>query len=273
MKKIGALLLALVLTLGLVGCGGNAGASDLTGKISLDGSTSMEKLVKALAEGFSEKNPGVTVEPQFTGSSTGVESVINKTTDIGNASRELKDSEKEKGAIENIVAIDGIAVIVHTENAVGNLTQDQLKKIYTGEIKNWSEVGGADEGIVVIGREAASGTRGAFEELLDLKDQCNYAQEVDNTGAVVGKVASTSGAIGYVSLDATNDTVKTLQLEGVDATVENIQADLYFLKRPFVMATLGAISEQSDLVKAFFSYIESEEGQQIITQVGLITTK
>lgn len=279
MKRIGSLLLAVLLSVSLVGCGGNNNSadqstnSDLSGKISLNGSTSMEKLVNALAEGFQEKNQGVTVDAQFTGSSAGIEALLAGSADIGDSSRELKDEEKSKGAVENVVAIDGIAVVVHTSNKVDNLTKDQLIKIYNGEITNWKDVGGDDEKIVVIGREAGSGTRGAFEELLDVADQCKYAQELDNTGAVIAKVAEISGGIGYVSLDAVEDNVKTLKLDGVEATEANIKADKYFLKRPFVMATKGELDKQSDLVKAFFDYINSDDGQAILKEVGLISAK
>ena len=245
--------------------------ADLSGTISLAGSTSMEKLANAVAESFMEKYPNVTVTAEFTGSSAGIESLLAGSVDIGDASRALKDSEKEAGAVENIVAIDGIAVVTDTENSVADLTKDQLISIYTGQITNWSELGGDDEAIVVIGREAGSGTRGAFEELLDIADQCVYANELDSTGAVMAKVASTPGAIGYVSLDVVDDTVKAFSLEGVEATADNIKAGNYFLSRPFVMATKGEVSEQNDLVKALFDYLSSDEGKAVISGVGLIT--
>ena len=184
-----------------------------------------------------------------------------------------KDKEKSAGIEENIVAIDGIAVAVNKDNTVKNVTKEQLTKIYTGEITNWKELGGKDEKIVVIGREAASGTRGAFEELLEVKDKCHYAQELDNTGAVVAKCASIEGAIGYVSLDAVDKSINTLQLDGVDCTVKNIKAGKYALQRPFVMATKGKIEKQSKLVQALFDYIDSDQGQAIIKKVGLISAK
>lgn len=247
MRKMMAMLSAAVVAVGVMGCGGNAAtdsnadanttsqaadattdttaSADLSGKITLAGSTSMEKLANAMAEAFMEKYPNVTVAPEFTGSGAGLESLAKGTVDIGDASRALSDDEK---------------------------------------------AGGADEQIVVIGREAGSGTRDAFEELNDVKDACKYAQELDSTGAVLAKVAATPGAIGYVSLDVVDDTVKALQLNSVDATEDNILAGTYVLQRPFVMATMGEISEQNDLVKAFFDFIHSEEGQQVITSVGLI---
>lgn len=247
--------------------------ADLSGSISMVGSTSMEKLANALSEAFMEEYPDVTVTAEFVGSGAGIEAVTNGTADIGNSSRSLKDEEKAAGVVENIVAIDGIAVCVDPANEVADLTKEQLTNIYNGTITNWKEVGGADEPIIVIGREAGSGTRGAFEELVDLQDACKYANELDSTGAVIAKVASTPGAIGYASLDALDDSVKALSLEGVEATAENIKAGNYFLSRPFVMATKGEVSDQNDLVQAWFDFVLGDEGQQVASEVGLITVK
>ena len=247
--------------------------ADLSGSISMVGSTSMEKFANALSEAFMEEYPDVTVTAEFVGSGAGIEAVTNGTTDIGNSSRSLKDEEKAAGVVENVVAIDGIAVCVDPANEVADLTKEQLTNIYNGTVTNWKEVGGADEPIIVIGREAGSGTRGAFEELVDLVDGCKYANELDSTGAVIAKVASTPGAIGYASLDALDDSVKALSLEGVEATAENIKAGNYFLSRPFVMATKGEISEQNDLVQAWFDFVLGDEGQQVASEVGLITVK
>ena len=248
-------------------------AADLSGSISMVGSTSMEKLANALSEAFMEEYPDVTVTAEFVGSGAGIEAVTNGTADIGNSSRSLKDEEKAAGVVENVVAIDGIAVCGDPANEVADLTKEQLTNIYNGTVTNWKEVGGADEPIIVIGREAGSGTRGAFEELVDLVDGCKYANELDSTGAVIAKVASTPGAIGYASLDALDDSVKALSLEGVEATAENIKAGNYFLSRPFVMATKGEISEQNDLVQAWFDFVLGDEGQQVASEVGLITVK
>lgn len=252
---------------------GDTTGADLSGTITLSGSTSMEKLANALCESFMEKYPNVTATAEFTGSGAGIEAVIAGTVDIGDSSRNLKDEEKANGAVENIVAIDGIAVVVDPANQVPGLTKDQLISIYKGEVTNWSEVGGADAPIVVIGREAGSGTRGAFEEILKIEDACAYANELDSTGAVMAKVATTPGAIGYVSLDVVDASVIALPLDGVEATAENIKAGNYFLSRPFVMATKGEISEQSELVQAWFEYVLGEEGQAVAAQVGLITVK
>ena len=248
----------------------NAQSADLSGAISMVGSTSMEKFANALSESFMEKYPNVTVTAEFVGSGAGIEAVSNGTADIGNSSRNLKDEEKAGGVAENIVAIDGIAVVVDGANTVEDLTKQQLSDIYEGKITNWKDAGGNDAPIVVVGRESGSGTRSAFEELLKLEDMCKYSNELDSTGAVMAKVASTPGAIGYVSLDVLDHTVKAVKLEGAEPTEENIKAGSYFLSRPFVMATKGEISEQNDLVKALFDYIYSEEGAEIVKSVGLI---
>lgn len=244
--------------------------TQISGSIAMAGSTSMEKFANALAESFMAKYPDVTVSAEFTGSSAGIEAVLAGSVDIGNSSRNLKEEETANGAVENIVAIDGIAVVTDTGNTVTNLTKEELISIYTGEIKNWSELGGEDAAIVVVGREAGSGTRGAFEELLAIEDGCAYANELDSTGAVMAKVASTAGAIGYVSLDVLDDTVLAMSLDDVEPTAENIKAGTYFLSRPFVMATNGEISSQSEVVQAMFDYLHSEEGKELISAVGLI---
>ena len=272
-----------IMTFGLVGCGSespqsadtaeqgkNVESVELNGTIKLAGSTSMEKLCEAMAESFMEKNPGVTVTVEYTGSGAGLESLAAGSVDIGNASRGLKDEEKASGEVENIVAIDGIAVITNKSCSIKDVTSKDLAKIYTGEITDWAELGGEEQPIIVIGREAGSGTRDAFEELLEVKDVCAYAQELDSTGAVLAKVGTTPGAIGYVSLDVVDDTVSGLKIDGVEPTEEEILAGNYMLQRPFVMATKGEISEQNELVQAWFNYINSDDGKEVIKQVGLI---
>lgn len=257
-------------TSGEAAASGKTAEADLSGSIRMVGSTSMEKFANALSEALMEKYPDVTVSPQFVGSGAGVEAVLNGTADVGNASRNLKDEEKEKGAVENIVAIDGIAVVVDPANVVEDLSKQQLSDIYSGKINNWKDVGGADAPVVVVGREAGSGTRSAFEEILKLEDACKYSNELDSTGAVMAKVASTPGAVGYVSLDVVDDTVKALKLDGTEPSEETIKAGTYFLSRPFVMATKGEIGEQSELVQAMFDYIYSAEGAKLVKSVGLI---
>ena len=244
--------------------------TNLSGSVTLAGSTSMEKLANAMNEAFMEKYPSVSATAEFTGSSAGIESLAAGSVDIGDASRALSDDEKGQGIVENIVAIDGIAVITDTDNTITDIKSEDLAKVYTGEITNWKDLGGKDEQIVVIGREAGSGTRDAFEELMDVKDSCKYAKELDSTGAVLAKVAATPGAVGYVSLDVLDDTVNGLQINSVEPTEENILAGTYVLQRPFVMATKGEISEQSEQVQAYFDFINSEDGQNVIKSVGLI---
>lgn len=305
-KKLLALLMSLTMTAALIGCGSadqtasaetaetteateettedtvedtasgeaeateEAPAADLSGTISLAGSTSMEKLCEAMSESFMEAYPGVTVTVEYTGSGAGLESLASGSVDIGNSSRHLKDEEVAGGAVENVVAIDGIAVIVDPANSVSDIPADKLAAIYKGEITNWSELGGNDEAIVVIGRESGSGTRDAFEELLEVKDACKYAQELDSTGGVKAKVAATPGAIGYVSLDVVDESIKAVSIDSVEPTEANIIAGDYLLSRPFVMATNGEISAQNDLVKGWFDYISSDAGKDVIKSVGLI---
>ena len=302
-KKLLALLMSLTMTAALIGCGSadqtasaetaetteettedtvedtasgeaeateEASAADLSGTISLAGSTSMEKLCEAMSESFMETYPGVTVTVEYTGSGAGLESLASGSVDIGNSSRHLKDEEVAGGAVENVVAIDGIAVIVDPANSVSDIPADKLAAIYKGEITNWSELGGNDEAIVVIGRESGSGTRDAFEELLEVKDACKYAQELDSTGGVKAKVAATPGAIGYVSLDVVDESIKAVSIDSVEPTEANIIAGDYLLSRPFVMATNGEISAQNDLVKGWFDYISSDAGKDVIKSVGLI---
>lgn len=265
-KLVSLCMAAAVSVVGITGCG----SKKASGTISLAGSTSMEKVCESLMEGFMEKNPGITVTTEYTGSGAGLESLAAGSVDIGNASRHVKDSEAEKGIVENVIALDGIAVIVDSKNTVTALTSEELTNIYTGAVTNWSELGGKDEAIVVIGRENGSGTRDAFEELLGVKDKCAYAQELDSTGAVLAKVSATEGAIGYVSLDVVDNSVVAVSLNGVEATEANILAGTYALQRPFVMATKGEISKQNELVKTWFDYIKSDEGKEIIKGAGLI---
>ncbi len=270
-KMVAALTAVCLMSVALTGCGSKKKDSkSLNGTLKVAGSTSMEKLCEAMSESFMEANPGVTVTVEYTGSGAGIEALSSGSIDIGNASRGLKDDEKANGCVENIVAIDGIAVITDKDNRVTDVTSKDLAKIYTGEITNWSEIGGDNQPIVVIGREAGSGTRDAFEELLEVKDSCNCAQELDSTGAVLAKVAATPGAIGYVSLDVVDDTVIGMKIDGVEPTEEQILAGKYLLQRPFVMATKGQISEQNEVVQAWFDYINSDEGKAVIKKVGLI---
>lgn len=268
MKKFGIVIVVLAVCFAMIGL--SASADVETQKISLNGSTSMEKMVNAIKDGVVYDYPELSLEPQFTGSSAGIEAVINGKSNVGNSSRELKESELEQGLVSNVVAIDAIAIVTDIDNKTDNLTKEQLIDIYTGKIRNWKEVGGDDLPIVVIGREAGSGTRSAFEEILGLEEKCEYANEVNESGPIVAKVRSIPGAIGYVSLDVVDDSIKTLAIDGVYATDEAIIDGSYSLQRPFVMATKGTIEEQSEQVQNLFKYIYSEDGRKIIESVGLI---
>lgn len=285
MKKTVKLMVSIILAMTmLAGCSNDSSAegeiSEATTQssnesddvITMSGSTSMEKLCNTLKEEYMNET-GIEIDVQFTGSGAGIQAVTDGTVNIGNASRALKDDEKANGIAENVVALDGIGIVVDKANTAADISKDNLAKVYKGEIKNWSELGGSDTPIVVIGREAGSGTRGAFEEILGIEDACVYSQEINSTGAVMAKVASTPGSIGYVSLDVIDNTVSTLKVDGVDANAENIKNGTYTVQRPFVMATKGEISEQSKTVQDFFNWLDSEKGQEIIAKVGLVTVK
>ncbi|WP_040195774.1 phosphate ABC transporter substrate-binding protein [Candidatus Soleaferrea massiliensis] len=289
MKKLLSILMcACMLPLALTGCsndgaGTGSGLSSqassaassqgneaLSGTIKLSGSTSMEKLAKALGEDFTAKNGGVTVDVQLGGSSAAITNVGDGVSDIGNLSRDLKEKEKAMGFNEYKVALDGIGVIVNPNNKVEDLTLDQIAKVFTGEITNWSEVGGDDAEIVVVGREAGSGTRDGFESIVGVGEKCKYRQELNETGQVQNAVASTPGAIGYVSTDYINETVKALKVEGVSPSGDTIKDGSYKLQRNFIMITKG---EEKAQVKAFLDYILSDEGQAVVEQVGCFSVK
>lgn len=272
-KTLKLLSVCLISALMLTACGENSEESASGGGvIRMSGSTSMEKFANTLKETYLA-DTGVEIDCQFTGSGAGIQAVTDGTVDIGNSSRALSDEEKASGIVENVVALDGIGIVTDKANAVADITKEDLAKIYRGEIKNWSELGGNDTAIVVIGREAGSGTRGAFEEILGIEDQCVYAQEINSTGAVMAKVASTPGAIGYVSLDVIDDTVNCVKIDGITANADNIKNGSYALQRPFVMATKGNISEQKQEVQDLFSYIKSDKGQEVIANVGLVSAE
>lgn len=276
MKKSLKLLTVCVLSaIMLTACGNSSDETDTAASdavIRMSGSTSMEKFANTLKESYMT-DTGVEIDCQFTGSGAGIQAVTEGTVDIGNSSRALTDEEKASGIVENVVALDGIGIIVDKANTVDNITKNDLARIYKGEIRNWSELGGNDGAIVVIGREAGSGTRSAFEEILGVEDACVYAQEINSTGAVMAKVASTPGAIGYVSLDVIDDTVKCVSIDGVTANADNVKNGSYALQRPFVMATKGEISEQKQEVQDLFNYINSDKGQEVIANVGLVSAK
>lgn len=275
------ILIAMILIIGLLAFGNriNDGynspnpsnrSTPLRGTVTMAGSTSMEPIANTLAEGFMNRYPYVMVTAEFTGSSAGIEAVLAGSADIGNSSRMLRPEEKAAGAVEHIVALDGIVMITDAENPVRELTKGQLFAIYQGKVRNWREVGGQDRAIVVVGREAGSGTREAFEEYLELEERCDYANELNSTGAVMARVSSTPGAIGYVSWDVADDTVAVLAIDGVTPTADTIRTGRYGLSRPFVMVTKGGVEEQREAVREFFLYLESGEGRALFEKTGVI---
>ena len=246
-----------------------ASAAGLAGTVSTDGSTSMEKVIGALGEAFMEANSGVTFTYNPTGSGSGIQAVQEGRCDIGLSSRALKDKEKESGLAETILCFDGIAVIVNPENSVADLTLQQIADIYTGKIANWSEVGGADAEIVLIGREAGSGTRSGFEEIVDVKDACKYRQELSSTGDVIATVAQNPGAIGYASLASVKDNVKAVKVGGVEPGEATVRDGSYAIQRPFVLVTREG-EELGEAAKAFFDYATSTEANEIIIAAGVV---
>lgn len=272
MKKVIVIALSLVMCFGLLaGCGGTGPAqgNELSGVVNTDGSTSMEKMVKALAEMFMEENPGVTVNYSGTGSGAGVEAAVNGTVDIGLASRPLKDEELADGAVAHVAALDGVAVVVNSGNPVSDLTVEQIAGIFTGEVTNWAQLGGVDAPIAVYGREAGSGTRGAFEEIVGVEDRCVYDNEYSSTGDVIGSVAGNPNAIGYASLSAVNSTVKAVQVNGVDCTEDTVKDGSYEIQRPFVLITKEG-TPLSAAAQAFLDYALSEEAAEIIALAGVV---
>lgn len=249
----------------------SAGAAKLSGKLTLNGSTSMAKVCQALGEAFSEKYPDVTVEKGGTGSGDAAKAVSAGTALIGDLSRKMKDEEKPENYEIVPIAIDGIAVAINKDNKITSLTSDQISKIFTGAVTNWKDVGGADQKITVLGREAASGTRDGFESIFKCEKKCKYAAELSSTGEVVTKVSSDKGAIGYVSLDSVNETIQAVNVDGVKANEENILNKTYKAQRPFL--EIYKKGSDSDLIKAWFAFVKSDEGQAIIKKVGLVTEK
>ncbi len=263
MKKIiSVLTIAVLLLCVLAGCGGNKES------VATDGSTSMNKVIGGLGEAF-EADTGITVTYNATGSGAGIQAVQEGRCDIGLASRNLKDEEKANGLEETILAYDGIAIIVNPNNPVYDLDVETIAKIYTGEIKNWKEVGGNDAEIVLIGREAGSGTRDGFEDITDTKDKCDYRQELTSTGDVITTVASNPAAIGYASLASVKDTVKALTVGGVAASEETIKNSSYVIQRPFVLVT-DKNTNLSESARKFFDYITSEAANEIISDAGVV---
>jgi len=263
MKKLICVILTLVMVLSLAACGGKETAS-----VSTDGSTSMQKVINALGEAFMEET-GANFTYNATGSGTGIKAVKDDTCDIGLSSRYLKDSEKAEGLKETILAIDGIAIIVHTDNSVADLTVEQIAAIFKGEITNWSEVGGKDAEIVCIGREESSGTRDGFELVTDTGDACVYRQELTSNGAVLTAVAENPNAIGYVSLSSVKDAVKAISVGGVAPSEATIKDGSYAVQRPFVLVTKDGVA-LSETAQAFFDFATSSAANEIISAAGVV---
>ena len=271
MKKTFTRVLAAVL--GTLVCASSAlltsCSSGETKTVSTDGSTSMEKVIGALGEAFEADNSGTTFTYNPTGSGSGITAVLEGRCDIGLSSRALKDDEKAQGLTETVLAYDGIAIIVNPENTVEDLTVDQIASIYTGEITNWSEVGGADGEIVLIGREAGSGTRDGFESITKTNDSCKYRQELTSTGDVIKTVANNPNAIGYASLASVKDTVKALKVGGVTPTEDTLKDGTYLIQRPFVFVT-KTDTKLSDTAQKFFDYAMSSAAASIISKAGAV---
>lgn len=274
MRKIAGVILTVSLILGvLVGCSQQQTSQSTDSKavqstVSTDGSTSMEKVIGYLSEAYMEENKNTKVTYNPTGSGSGIQAVSEGRCDIGLSSRNLKDEEKSN-LTETVVAIDGIAIIVNNENPIEDLSVEQIAKIYTGEISNWKEVGGDDKAIVLIGREAASGTRDGFESITGTKDKCKYTQELTSTGDVIQTVSSNPNAIGYASLASVKDSVKTLKVDNVSPSKETIQNGTYKVQRNFVLVTKKD-GKLSDAAQAFFDFATSSAADNLIEKAGAI---
>ncbi|MCD7944364.1 MAG: phosphate ABC transporter substrate-binding protein [Clostridia bacterium] len=291
MKKIISVMLAAALAaLTLVSCGtseesedttagsGTNGGSDTTttasesvsGTVTTNGSTSMEKVIGSLGEAFEALYDGVTVEYSATGSGSGIQAVIDGTCEIGLSSRALTDDEVAEGLTGTVIAYDAIAVIVDTSNTVTSLTLDEIASIFKGEITNWSELGGEDAEIVVIGREAGSGTRGGFEEIVGVEDECDYDQELTSTGDVITSVSTTPGAIGYASLASVSDSVTTVTVDGVSPSEDTVLDETYAIVRPFVFVT-KTDATLSTVAETFFNWATtSEDAKTLISNAGAV---
>ena len=282
MKKFLTLALTAVMALSLLtACGskndnsadantdGSNTETTLSGTVSTDGSTSMEKVINSLGESFMAMNKDVKFTYNPTGSGSGIQAVSEGRCDIGLSSRALKDDEKASGLVETVVALDGIAIVVNPENPVSDLDIDTIAKIYTGEITNWKDVGGNDAEIVLIGREAGSGTRDGFESITDTKDACQYRQELTSTGDVINTVSQNPDAIGYASLASVKDSVKALNVDGVTPSEATVKDGSYKVQRPFVLVTMEG-KELSPAAQAFFDYAISSDAASIIAKAGAV---
>lgn len=271
MKKIISIVITAACALALfAGCSAKAPeAAAEDGNVSLDGSTSMEKVIGSLGESFTNSNPGTSYTYNPTGSGSGIKAVSEGTCDIGLSSRNLKDDEKASGLTGTVLALDGIAVIVNPNNPVSDLSVEQIASIYEGEITNWKDVGGNDAEIVLIGREAGSGTRDGFESITGTNDACKYRQELTSTGDVITTVSQNPDAIGYASLASLKDNVKALTVGGIAPTEETVKDGSYVIQRPFVLVTKDGV-ELSETAKKFFDYATSSQAAEVITAAGAV---
>lgn len=272
MKKFVSIMLLSAMAVSIfAGCGNGStnGAVSGSGTVSTDGSTSMEKVIGALGEAFEQDNSGVSFTYNPTGSGTGIQAVSEGRCDIGLSSRSLKDEEKEQGLLETTLALDGIAVIVNPDNPVTDLSVETIGKIYTGEITNWKDAGGNDGEIVLIGREAGSGTRDGFEAITGTEDACKYRQELTSTGDVITTVAGNPNAIGYASLASVSDEVKTVSVDNVMPSEETVKDGSYVVQRPFVLVTKEG-KELSETAQKFYDYATSVDASKIITDAGVV---
>lgn len=267
MKKIVSILILALITVSIfTGCGKKNGS----GTVSTDGSTSMEKVIGALGEAFEQNNDGVTFTYNPTGSGSGIQAVSEGRCDIGLSSRSLKEEEKKQGLIETILAYDGIAIIVNSDNPVSDLSIETIAKIYKGEITNWKDVGGTDREIVLIGREAGSGTRDGFESITKTEDACKYRQELTSTGDVITTVAGNPNAIGYASLASVSDSVKMVSVNGVTPSEKTVKDGSYIVQRPFILVTKED-KKLSETAQKFFDYITSSDASEIISKAGVVS--
>lgn len=271
-KSVLCIVACLALVAVLFSACGQSQTASSGGTVATDGSTSMEKVIGALGEAFMEENSGVTFTYNPTGSGTGITAVSEGRCDIGLSSRALKDEEKAKGLTETVLALDGIAIIVNPQNPVADLSVEQIAKIYTGEITNWKDVGGADAEIVLIGREAGSGTRDGFESITKTKDACKYRQELTSTGDVITTVSQNPSAIGYASLASVKETVKVLSVGGVVPSEETVKDGSYAVQRPFVLVT-KTDTPLSETAQKFFDYATSEKAAELISAQGAVPVK
>lgn len=264
-RKVKIAIITMVASMTLAGCGGK----QENGKVSTSGSTSMEKVISTLGEAYEKENKDVTFTYDPTGSGAGIQAVLDGRSDIGLSSRALKNDEKSKGLEEKVLAYDGIGIIVNKENKISNLSLEDIQKIYMGKIKNWKELGGSDSDIVLIGREAGSGTRDGFESITKLNDKCKYNQELTSTGDVVTTVSNNPNAIGYASMASLKDSIKTVSVNDIMPTDKTVKDGSYSIQRPFMLITKKD-AKLSDSAQGFYNFIISKKANDLISSAGVV---